>query len=604
MLNNFIHAKTKSLFLEHLGTGSLPDEAIGFIEDSKEIWNRGVFYGGKNKEEEPKVIEISYEDLVTTKDSNKLIPGQQYRIIDYVTKIPQINDMTSLEHPFDIIVTAINENTLDVKAKAAHNSQDTYFKKSDLNSWQLWYDLIPTSENSVIMDISQLPLGIETLTFYPTDKYEYQGTEYYAFTNVLDGISFYVLSEDPLTSLSQPYIVIAIEPSSGEAMDFSEHMSIITINISDNNNKGCITRMIDEFDNDCPYDFKNIKFGEYFTFSSNDGADGLADASLSGTALNNKIHPLFSKYQVPKNTFITNYGKIAFNVIGNNSSDNEISNYVGDISNVIIGQSSIGNNIRYDSYNTHNVAATGSLNIKIGNNSSFNSVSGTFITIGDNSNSNSSDRTRGLIIGDRSNSNEISLSDGVTIGDDCNNNHIFQSDRSSILNYSSDNNLTKYSDFSYLYQSSNNSVAGNANYLFYANNNKIKGSYNTFEAGARGNVIYGHHNTFKQGACGNKFSRSSDGTYSRDQVNYAVFDEGCSYNILWNEGYDPEADSEDTYDDYQMNYLHITRGVSGDHSSFNPIYIPTEALNAKCEIKIAKNSSGDIKIYCEADLIK
>lgn len=45
MLNNFIHAKTKSLFLEHLGTGNLPDDAIGFIEDSKEIWNRGVFYG-------------------------------------------------------------------------------------------------------------------------------------------------------------------------------------------------------------------------------------------------------------------------------------------------------------------------------------------------------------------------------------------------------------------------------------------------------------------------------------------------------------------------------------------------------------------------------
>lgn len=47
MLNNFIHAKTKSLFLEQLGTGSIQDEAIGFIEDSKEIWNRGVFYGGE-----------------------------------------------------------------------------------------------------------------------------------------------------------------------------------------------------------------------------------------------------------------------------------------------------------------------------------------------------------------------------------------------------------------------------------------------------------------------------------------------------------------------------------------------------------------------------
>jgi hypothetical protein len=37
MLNNFIYAQTKDLFLEKLNAGEVLDEAIVFIEDTKEI---------------------------------------------------------------------------------------------------------------------------------------------------------------------------------------------------------------------------------------------------------------------------------------------------------------------------------------------------------------------------------------------------------------------------------------------------------------------------------------------------------------------------------------------------------------------------------------
>lgn len=46
MLNNFIYAQTKDLFLEALGAGNILDEAIVFIEDTKEIWNHGHYFGG------------------------------------------------------------------------------------------------------------------------------------------------------------------------------------------------------------------------------------------------------------------------------------------------------------------------------------------------------------------------------------------------------------------------------------------------------------------------------------------------------------------------------------------------------------------------------
>jgi hypothetical protein len=46
MLNNFIYAQTKDLFLEALGAGNILDEAIVFIEDTKEIWNHGHYFAG------------------------------------------------------------------------------------------------------------------------------------------------------------------------------------------------------------------------------------------------------------------------------------------------------------------------------------------------------------------------------------------------------------------------------------------------------------------------------------------------------------------------------------------------------------------------------
>jgi hypothetical protein len=41
MLENFIHARKKSLFESALNNGEVPDEAIAFIEDTKEIWTHG-----------------------------------------------------------------------------------------------------------------------------------------------------------------------------------------------------------------------------------------------------------------------------------------------------------------------------------------------------------------------------------------------------------------------------------------------------------------------------------------------------------------------------------------------------------------------------------
>ena len=134
------------------------------------------------------MIEKTYTELATMKDNGELIAGQQYRIIDYVTKVNDfINSVEglarSMEHPFDIIVTAISNNKFSENARAVLHNGDTYFANCDLSAWQLWY----------------------------------------CFAN--DSTRF----------------------------EFADTV----------NGKGVIYRMIDEFDNDIPYDFKNIQFKRF-----------------------------------------------------------------------------------------------------------------------------------------------------------------------------------------------------------------------------------------------------------------------------------------------------------------------------------------------------
>lgn len=87
-----------------------------------------------------KTIEINYVDLVTLRDNAQLIPGQKYRIIDYITTTSQENTR-SAGHQFDIIVTALDERTLSEEAQAIQNNIEGYFDGSNLSAWKLWYCL-------------------------------------------------------------------------------------------------------------------------------------------------------------------------------------------------------------------------------------------------------------------------------------------------------------------------------------------------------------------------------------------------------------------------------------------------------------------------------
>lgn len=94
----------------------------------------------ENLDERYLVESILWADLKTLRDTNKLVKGKKYRITDYVaTTIDP--ETRSANHPFDIIVTAIDESNLSEECSAALHSGDTYFSNSNLSAWKIWYTI-------------------------------------------------------------------------------------------------------------------------------------------------------------------------------------------------------------------------------------------------------------------------------------------------------------------------------------------------------------------------------------------------------------------------------------------------------------------------------
>ena len=85
------------------------------------------------------MIETTYLELKEIKDAKALIPGMQYRITDYVSRFNGAGQFTSANHPFDIIVTAVDNCTFNENAKAVQHEGDTYFNGSNLNAWEIKY---------------------------------------------------------------------------------------------------------------------------------------------------------------------------------------------------------------------------------------------------------------------------------------------------------------------------------------------------------------------------------------------------------------------------------------------------------------------------------
>ena len=208
------------------------------------------------------LISITYAELVTLRDNGELVAGRQYRITDFVTTTTQANTR-SAGHQFDVIVTADNKNTLNEAARACLHDGDTYFSEAGarLEAWQIWYCLDNDAKrfawaapaDGKYEKVALVKYGYSDYTAYhdASKDTEVNGKKLYAW-NQGGGPGHTGYSDTlDITSSSKVYTQSGNEDTSA---------SFLVDIKNTEKGKGVIYRMIDEFNNDLPYDFKNIQY--------------------------------------------------------------------------------------------------------------------------------------------------------------------------------------------------------------------------------------------------------------------------------------------------------------------------------------------------------
>jgi hypothetical protein len=259
---------------------------------------------------------ITYNELVNLKNTNNLIPGQTYRITDYITTSTQ-SETQAAGHKFDLIVKANSENSISENASAI-KSLSPEFRSSfshitnhsiSPNSWSscdtpkgirekigenidtksLFFTLKNGIEkDNVLVSTVNYTSGNNKMNLLGVDLRDSSGnviaSEYHVGSAGLEHVNntfslfipqsgdnfkiyFYInSSEEPITANGQ------INIFEGEDYFKNNDLSSWEIKYSlDNdttrfawadseNGKGVIYYMKDEFNNEAWYDFKNIKF--------------------------------------------------------------------------------------------------------------------------------------------------------------------------------------------------------------------------------------------------------------------------------------------------------------------------------------------------------
>lgn len=630
-----------------------------YIDENEKVTAVALTDLSKKVENNIPMVSVTYAELVTLRNNGELVSGQQYRITDYETTTSQSGTI-SAGHPFDVIVTALDESTLSENASAVKRENDTYFETENLEAWQLKYCLDNDTEKFAWADDGSNLHKAEFVAMFWDDPVN--GTNYdshikndkiydwetlYDPETEMDNIVIYksdanIYKAEGSADYYDQYFYRGIVEVDGEEYDswkkfdvdeddwvtndegqcqyaLTERMvfdgEVIWPELELKPGKGVIYNMIDEYGNECPYDFKNIKFyndglgTDVYTFTWIDEDYNVMDTSVFGNngtltfygelngVYGNVIKPYMEKIYdendeyigtkqlLNKITFISDYmydqmGNEGFhgcynNIFDYNCRNNSFSNACNDNS---FGRECYNNNFDNSCLNnsfgdacSRNSFIESCYDNRFGQSCSNNSFDGNC-----QNNSFSNDCANNSFGGGCAFN---------SFGNECRFNEF-----DGICSYNSFGNGCNKNKFGY--SCSNNSFGNNCHYNSFSNN--CRG--NSFANECRDNSFrYScSNNSFGNYCCYNSFrlSASTTGTLI-DYCSYNHFDDGCSYNVIWN-------DVQPTLSNKLQN-INVSRGVSGTYSAYNFINIVDK--NAAYEIKVAKNSSGVIKVYCEADLI-
>lgn len=237
------------------------------------------------------MVEVTHAELKAMRDGGKLTAGSLYRITDYNCTTTQENTQ-SAGHQFDIVLLALSENKLAEEGWAMMHDNDVYdvtfangiIKKCYLNEINGEYAFIDVATllacdgmndtDFTLDDVNKTATCIYDSTDLSTENVPYN---YFQNSNLSAWKVWYCLDNDKSRFA---WADDSVDEGTGLP-----------------NGRGVIYRLIDEFNNDVAYDFKNIQYvrkltdGVYdadngtdewcYTFNAGtDGNEGLQDASM------------------------------------------------------------------------------------------------------------------------------------------------------------------------------------------------------------------------------------------------------------------------------------------------------------------------------------
>ena len=409
--------------------------------------------------------------------------------------------------------------------------------------------------------------------------------------------------------------------------------------------------MIDEYGNDCPYDFRNIKFkvGDkyFYTFTfveSEDLSGSVHDisckhSSYSGSVHNNVINRYISNNMQYLNriTFISNVykdnGEYCFgynffnNTFGNDCYNNTFSNNcynnkfdIGCAYNTFgdhCQSNTFGDNCQSNTFGNECYSNT------FGNNCSSN-------TFGNNCSSNTFGNWCGEFTFEGTTYNGNEFMEGCEcnlFGNYCGENKFSKNCRNNTFGnncyYNKFGNDCINNTFG---TKCYNNIFGTVNSNNEFDSNAGSCSRNTFGTNCYNNKLFNscNNNSFDIDCHDNEFGTSC--TYNKfDTLCAAIkFGSNCSYNTLGNGCTNITFGISSTIRSYYRRiiidsgnrYIYLNCGTSGSSKYYQNVRIGLgvnntttyktiniDTVNAAHEIKVANNSNGELKVYCEADLI-
>lgn len=592
---------TNKIASEAVTTTKISDGAITSLKiEEGGIINRNIADGTITKEKLNNkflhevlvdITSVTWYELKQLRDGNNLIPGHQYRITDYQCTTTQENTQ-SAGHQFDIIVTADDVGKLNEKARACPNisSINTYFKDSNLAAWQLWYCLdndtnrfawARANDKKYTLLQGKMPLKPGGVIYYKYDytiygdgtKVTYDNKDYYSFSYLEASDSnkkIFIPTEIPkvgdiamfMTKDSSGNYIKDELPDDDEWNPGGTFNNITIEKIEEDEfGHGVIYRMIDEWNNDCPYDFKNILFkrwritkasissitGKYYSMLEDIGVDGW------------EVDSSDSKY------FYT------FSYLGKISDQTE---YTG---SVLKDASIIGNTLVEDTgvYNNSIKCISDSSSIQLNNIVffTFSSTNGAYygcylnsfdnecalVSIGCNCCLNQFGNCTSSILDDNCIYNSFTNYLGIFFGTNCNMN-VIKDGMICMLNSNCTQNL--------IYESSSNILGHDCD-------------YNAFKCS--GNIEFGNY-------CQYNILEGSNGIKLQDYYKNNKFS-GAEYITFTGNG---------TESKYVQNY-HIKQGMIFTDDSVHTI---TAKPGLEYELSVAKKSDGTVVEYNEADTHK